>query len=277
MVCTSNDLGQSTVPANLCIYPYTLSTTDPRELPSEVLQYVSRFILSTKTGCGKCCETFNHTPPINELEECLCHSRGWWLDPKETSYRRLAEHSDACEKWAPDRAAENAGKLQSLRVTRANSPPFSGLIFDKPEDEEVSEEDFTDALTHIEEIAADWQKAKVSELQTLFANSNVSSNLDVTALVFDCSACGCGSQLRYLRVLMHSCFSKEWQLPASKTTDHETAHVENARAVVTACGLDPDTGTSTDIYKLDPRLIRMNRIAGTLTKLRTINFWRIGE
>lgn len=30
------------------------------------------------------------------------------------------QHSNACEKWASDRAAEHADKLQSLRIARAD-------------------------------------------------------------------------------------------------------------------------------------------------------------
>ncbi|SJL13377.1 uncharacterized protein ARMOST_16819 [Armillaria ostoyae] len=104
-----------------CLYWNNDITTDPRDLPSWILQYVPRFILSTNIGRRRRCETFYHTPSINELEELLCNGRGNWFDRKDASFRRLTEHSDACEKWASDRAAEHANELQSLRIARADN------------------------------------------------------------------------------------------------------------------------------------------------------------
>ncbi|KAG7451970.1 uncharacterized protein BT62DRAFT_926167 [Guyanagaster necrorhizus] len=105
----------------ICLYNSPDVTKDPYELPDEMLQLVPRFILNTNIGRRKRCETFYHTPSINALEECLCHGCDLWFDEIETSYWRLVEHSDACEKWASDRAAEHADKLNSLRVARGDN------------------------------------------------------------------------------------------------------------------------------------------------------------
>ncbi|PBL00197.1 hypothetical protein ARMGADRAFT_1058334 [Armillaria gallica] len=104
-----------------CLHWNNDITTDPRDLPSWILQYVPRFILSTNIGRRERRETFYHTPSVNELEELLCHGRGNWFDRKDASHRRLVGHSNACEKWASDRAAEHADKLQSLRIARADN------------------------------------------------------------------------------------------------------------------------------------------------------------
>ncbi|KAG7451969.1 uncharacterized protein BT62DRAFT_926166 [Guyanagaster necrorhizus] len=108
--------------------------------------------------------------------------------------------------------------------------------------------------THTEEIVADWQETKASELQTLLViRMSVAIFKDLAVLVFDCSTYS--FQLRYPRVLMHSCHPEDWRFPTGTITEYEmvwrtvlyqepwsvrnlrisSSSVENARAVVRVC------------------------------------------
>ncbi|KAK0184594.1 hypothetical protein F5146DRAFT_1006339 [Armillaria mellea] len=98
-------------------------STKPPRIPATFLPgYCSR----------KRCKTFYLTPSINELEELPCHGRGNWFDCKDaSSHRRFVRHSDACKKWASDRAVEHADKLQSLRIARAVIERLTALRWGK--------------------------------------------------------------------------------------------------------------------------------------------------
>jgi hypothetical protein len=163
---------------------------------------------------------------------------------------------------------------------------FKGIIEDTPDDVEVSEEAFKQAMGRLPQLIAEWRSAKDTELVHIInkgtapdksqssesLNENDRKQLELATTIFRCRVCYL--LIPYPRILVHSCVhglrysrnnseetcSKLWQNMDDEPWNFGGDRVGIAelgktatRLVVISCGLDPDTTTAVAMDDLDAR------------------------
>lgn len=131
--------------------------------------------------------------------------------------------------------------------------PFSNIIKNTPLLDDVTEDDFADALTTIPELCSKWREELEARLQVLLVANGQSDDLNLLRSAFDCAHCRRGV-LHYPGLTTHSCLygyalDKVWDashiIPASQSDQ------EKIEKLVRLCNLDVNTATSADMDSCD--------------------------
>ncbi|KAJ7040353.1 hypothetical protein C8F04DRAFT_254471 [Mycena alexandri] len=167
-------------------------------------------------------------------------------------------------------------KLDMIRTE-----PFRTVIEDSPTNPEVklTEESFDAALLHVPSFSAEWRRSKDQELVELMKKTSPDSteaDLHLATTFFACSTAS--EAIGYPRILVTSSATaydywdyrdeeeanslrvalREDSWNANGTIRfHEQASL-NARAVVEACGLDPDVTTAAEMEEINPAMECVN-------------------
>ncbi|KAJ7786579.1 hypothetical protein B0H16DRAFT_1876573 [Mycena metata] len=157
-----------------------------------------------------------------------------------------------------------------------STEPFRTIIEDSPTNPEVklTEESFDAALLHVPNFSAEWRRSKDQELVELMKKTSPNSTEADLHLATTFFAGSIRSQaIGYPRILVSSAATALdlWDEPNSLRAAlredswnanglirfHEQAF-SNARAVVEACGLDPDVTTAAEMEEINPAMECVN-------------------
>jgi hypothetical protein len=179
----------------------------------------------------------------------------------EQQYRKIRSNSDL-------RAFPLFGDILTHRV-------FEDLIWDTPEDEELTVDFFSSKLSeHLSQNLDKWRSEKVKEVVEVVRKTNPSasiSDLHLATTLFECT--NCGNQMYYPQIFNHPCFNEN-RSPDSRSNERMTtcshwkfplsgyglwgsgrlALGDPARInmILEACSLDPANATTQDLDSADP-------------------------
>ena len=164
---------------------------------------------------------------------------------------------------------------------------FKTVIEDTPDDVEVTQESFKQAMERLPQLITEWRSAKDAELVRIMSASastptesqvkesqpaNNRALLELATTFFHCKSCS--AMMSYPRILVHNCThvyswrhrelndprsslwgilaDAPWNLGGLVVGVKEGAK-ESGSLVVKSCGLDPDTTSTQEMDNLDAR------------------------
>ncbi|KAE9396281.1 hypothetical protein BT96DRAFT_996887 [Gymnopus androsaceus JB14] len=149
---------------------------------------------------------------------------------------------------------------------------FEDLIWDTPEDNELTEVFFQEKLAeHLPHLIEEWRPAKVQELVEIMKKSvpNASAaELHLATSVFECRLCTSRPKMHYPQMFYHSCFTHRppaVSVGAQRLATYSSCGPWSSRfifwsnsgsqilqKIVEGCSLDPATATIQDLYSANP-------------------------
>ncbi|KAJ6513367.1 hypothetical protein C8R45DRAFT_1068349 [Mycena sanguinolenta] len=156
--------------------------------------------------------------------------------------------------------------------------PFRVVIEDTPIEETLTEESFAAAISSVAEFSVDWQRRKEKELVKIMRKNHpdaVEADLHLATTFFSCSTYFT-ELLGFPTILVHPSptqFDDQWEEEDTVDLQHtlqeqawnadgrvrlQERAQRNARAVVEACGLDPDVTTGAEMDEINPALECLN-------------------
>ncbi|KAJ7756437.1 hypothetical protein DFH07DRAFT_959085 [Mycena maculata] len=173
------------------------------------------------------------------------------------------------------------------KIEVVTAEPFRAIIEITPIEEKLTEQSFAGALSQVPAFSDDWKRRKDEELLEIMEEhvpNSVEADLHLATTFFMCS--GSPEPVGYPRILVHSRASSYKYNdrpggidPTIKLYFHEdcwnadrligfnTAAFRNARAVIEACGLDPDVTTAAEMDEIDPAIECLNCSNDSLGRL----------
>ncbi|KAE9396280.1 hypothetical protein BT96DRAFT_116628 [Gymnopus androsaceus JB14] len=149
---------------------------------------------------------------------------------------------------------------------------FEDLIWDTPEDNELTEVFFQEKLAeHLPHLIEEWRPANVQELVEIMQKSVPTASADdlyLATSVFECTICTSRPKMHYPQMFYHSCLtcrppavsvSTQRLLTYSSCGPWSSRHLvwsnsgsQIVQTIVEGCSLDPATATIQDLYSVNP-------------------------
>ncbi|KAF8907417.1 hypothetical protein CPB85DRAFT_1311757 [Mucidula mucida] len=138
--------------------------------------------------------------------------------------------------------------------------PFRDIIMNKPHDQDLTEDDFAEALATLPDICTLWRQQQEDDLKSKLSALGRDVNLSLAVNACNCSRCSSHPVFHYPYFASHACFNTRSSMTVDNPTTswdytkikpaHETIR-SNCEEIIRSCDLDPAIATAQDMDATD--------------------------
>ncbi len=138
--------------------------------------------------------------------------------------------------------------------------PFRDIIMNTPHDQDLTEDDFAEALATLPDICTLWRQQQEDDLKSKLSALGRDVNLSLAVNAFNCSRCSSHPVFHYPYFASHACFNTRSSMTVDNPTTswdytkikpaHETIR-SNCEEIIRSCDLDPAIATAQDMDATD--------------------------